>query len=79
MTRLRGHFDGRHIVLDEPLPPELRVNTTVEVVIPDAREQALRELETFLDSLWATPAPTVGGSRLWTREELHERGCTNLP
>jgi hypothetical protein len=73
--RLRGHFDGRNIVLDQPVPPELKPNTPVDVLTLDAREEALREMEAFFKELWTRPA-TVGTSstRRWTREELHDRG-----
>lgn len=30
---LKAHFDGKHIVLDEPAPAELAANTPVTVVI----------------------------------------------
>lgn len=32
ITILKGHFDGKRIVLDEPPPPELTADTRVEVV-----------------------------------------------
>ena len=40
MTILQGHFDGRHVVLDEPVPPEFQTPTPVQVVFGqnDARE-----------------------------------------
>lgn len=39
MTILKAHFDGKHVVLDETAPPELKPNTQVSVVISngDAR------------------------------------------
>lgn len=33
MTVLKAHFDGRHIVLDEPAPPDLRPNSPVSEVV----------------------------------------------
>ena len=77
MTRLRGHFNGQTVVLDEPAPPELTPNTAVEVVIPEkTREQALRELLAFLDEWWARPLPPdfKPAGRQWKREDLYERG-----
>jgi hypothetical protein len=77
VLRLRGHFDGHTIVLDESPPPELKPNTPVEIVIPDGtREQALRELNNYLDALWAkaNPSSSQTSSRRWKREELYERG-----
>ena len=44
MTRLRGHFDGTHIVLDQPPPAELRPNTSVEILVSDQREKELQAL-----------------------------------
>jgi hypothetical protein len=32
---LKAHFDGKQIVLDEPLPPGLAPNTPVQVVFPN--------------------------------------------
>jgi hypothetical protein len=74
--RLRGHFNGTDVVLDEPVPPELKPNTPVEVVIPESREQALRDLNAFLNDLWSRPLPkgTQPSSPRWKREDLYERG-----
>jgi hypothetical protein len=33
MTILKAHFDGRHVVLDEPAPPDLKPNAPVSVVV----------------------------------------------
>jgi hypothetical protein len=76
MTRLRGHFDGRSVVLDEPAPAELRVNTPVEIVISSDRDQALREFEAFSREFWSRPLPgeTPSSGRSWRREDLYERG-----
>lgn len=48
MTIIKGHFDGRHVVPDEPVPPEFQSPTPVEVVFgrDDARD-ALAELVEF--------------------------------
>ena len=32
--RLRGHFNGQQIVLDQPVPPELKPNTPVQIMPP---------------------------------------------
>ncbi len=32
MTVIRGHFGGRHVILDEPAPPDMAANTPVTVV-----------------------------------------------
>jgi hypothetical protein len=76
MIRLRGHFNGQHVVLDQPTPEELEANTPVEVVILESRERALSEMEAFLDEFWARPMPPgiqVPAKR-WRREDLYERG-----
>lgn len=80
MMVLRGRFDGRGIVLDEPPPAELQPDTSVEIVVVESREQALRKFLGFLDELEAQakdvpPHPTGRG---WTREELYERGGKRL-
>ncbi|MBY0522859.1 MAG: hypothetical protein K2R98_05655 [Gemmataceae bacterium] len=74
--RLRGHFDGQQIVLDQPVPSGLKVNTPVEVVILDTREQALQEMQAFLKEFWARPLLATGpkAGRHWGREDLYERG-----
>jgi hypothetical protein len=81
MVRLRGHFDGNRVVLDEPAPEELKPNTPVEILVLDAREQALAEMQAFLKDLWSQPLPTgvQPAGRRWTREELYERGRHDLP
>ena len=53
MTRLRGHFNGSHVVLDEPPPPELKVDTIVEVVLPDERAKALEECHKKIVEIYA--------------------------
>lgn len=35
MTTLNGHFDGKRIVLDEPIPEGTPANARVRVVIED--------------------------------------------
>jgi hypothetical protein len=76
MTRLRGHFDGKIVVLDEPVPAALSPNTYVEVVIPEPRDLALREFESFSREFWARPLPegVQRSRRSWRREDLYERG-----
>jgi hypothetical protein len=81
MTRLRGHFDGKTIVLDEPVPPLVPANTFVEIVIPDSRDLALREFENFSQEFWSRqlPAGFEPTPRSWRREDLYERGSHTLP
>ena len=76
MTRLRGHFDGRSVVLDEPAPAELRVNAPVEIVIPSDRDRALCEFEAYSHEFWSRPLPSGSplSGRSWRREDLYERG-----
>jgi len=78
MTRLRGHFDGQGIVVDQPLPVGLERDTPVEIVVPDGREQLLKEFFAYLQELWSRPLPfepkPVEKERRWKREELYERG-----
>jgi len=75
MIRLRGHFDGTQIVLDEPVPQGLRPDTPVEISVPDQRDLALRAWRAFSQAFWLRPLPPefepVG--RTWKREDLYER------
>jgi hypothetical protein len=57
MTRLRGHFDGRSIVLDEPVPVDLRADTPVEILVASDRDQALREFEAYSRDFWSKSLP----------------------
>jgi hypothetical protein len=81
VIRLRGHFDGRQVVLDQAPPAGLRPDTPVEVIVLTDREQALRDLTDFLNDLWKQPgaasSPPAQGRR-WKREELYERGGQSL-
>jgi hypothetical protein len=81
VVRLRGHFDGNKVVLDEPAPELLKPNTPVEIVVLDDREKALAEMQAFLKDLWSKPLPPgiKPAERRWTREELYERGSHDLP
>lgn len=76
MTRLRAHFDGQHVVLDEPAPKNLRADTPIEVVIPDGREAALQKWQACSDEFWGRPLPPKvrSAGRTWKREDLYERG-----
>jgi len=80
MIRLRGHFEGTHIVLDEPLPDGVAPQTPVEVSIPEERELALREWQAFSQALWSQPLPPgfqrIG--RMWKREDLYERSGRDI-
>jgi hypothetical protein len=75
MTRLRGHFDGQHIVLDEPPPAELTLNTPVEVIVTKSREELIREHEAFVQAMWERPLPPdfKPAGRQWNREDTYER------
>jgi len=65
MMRLRGHFDGRHVVLDQPVPSELKANTAVEVLVADAREQALRERSRACCSIVSDRERSLSCAALW--------------
>ncbi len=38
MKHVAAHYDGKKVVLDEPV--ELEANTPLEVVIPDSKEES---------------------------------------
>lgn len=59
VIRLRGHFNGQHIVLDQPAPVDLKRATLVEIVVVESRDAALCELKTLLAALWQRPARGV--------------------
>ncbi len=78
-TNLRGHFDGTHVVLDDPPPPELKPNTPVQVRLLTEREEAHRAMTEFLNELWAKNSPVVSQGRIWKREDLYDRGRKDIP
>ena len=41
MTIINGHFDGKRVVLDEPVPPDIHTDTPVRVVFDNGE---LRDL-----------------------------------
>ncbi len=45
MTVLNAHFDGKQIVLDEPMPEAIPVNAKVRVIVDDAGTSAPRSLQ----------------------------------
>ena len=45
MTVLNAHFDGKRIVLDEPLPQELPINAKVHVIVGDGGSSKPRSLQ----------------------------------
>jgi hypothetical protein len=75
MIRLRGHFDGIQIVLDDPVPENVRADTPVEITIPEERELALSEWRAFSQEFWSRPLPPdfQPTGRDWRREHLYER------
>jgi hypothetical protein len=75
MARLNGRFDGKVVVLEQPLPAGLKPNTSVDVLVADERENALKDLTDFLTMLWQRPVPpgTQVSPQRWPREELHDR------
>lgn len=76
MWKLRAHYDGQQVVLDDPPPSCLQPNTSVEVLITDRRESVLAEWEACSREFWSRPLPPGFQpiSRTWRREDLHERG-----
>ncbi len=41
---LKGHFDGRNIILDEPMPVGVAANTPVRIVIENGRQDSLFDM-----------------------------------
>lgn len=75
VTRLRGHFNGQTIELDEPPPSELKPNTPVEILVEETREQVLRDFIAFLRTRRKrSTGPSQSTGRRWKGEELYERG-----
>jgi hypothetical protein len=75
MTRVNGIFDGKVVLLKQPVPAELKPNTAVEVLVPDERDKSIQEMLAFLKELWTRPVPegVQPVAKRWTREELHDR------
>ena len=84
MSRLTGRFDGRAVVLDNPLAVALPPETQVEVVIVRVpgdtwiriphearRQQALEEFRKASEEFWSRPLPPQA-SRTWKREDLYD-------
>jgi hypothetical protein len=45
MTILNAHFDGKNIVLDEPMPEEVPVNAKVRVIVEEpGKPRSLQEI-----------------------------------
>lgn len=45
MTVLNAHFDGKHIVLDEPMPQAVAANTKVRVIVDEpGKPRSLQEI-----------------------------------
>jgi hypothetical protein len=57
MRHVSAHYDGEKVVLDEPV--SLSVNTQVEVVIPDSKE----ELTTLRTDVFLASLPSL--TRIW--------------
>ena len=57
MRHISAHYDGEKVILDEPV--SLSVNTQVEVVIPDSKE----ELTTFRTDVFLASLPSL--TRIW--------------
>lgn len=47
VTTLKGHFDGKHVVLDEPPPPDLAPDTPVRVIVESEAPQPADERPLF--------------------------------
>lgn len=75
MTRLKGRFDGKVIVLEQPVPLTLKANTIVDVLVSDERENALAAMEEFMTELWQRPVPDSSqiAKHRFSREDLHDR------
>jgi hypothetical protein len=57
MRHISAHYDGEKVILDEPV--SLSVNTQVEVVIPDSKE----ELTTLRTDVFLASLPSL--TRIW--------------
>lgn len=45
MTILKGHFDGKQIVLDDPVPSTVPANTKVRVIVEEPGAASPRSLQ----------------------------------
>ena len=51
MLRVKGHFDGVNVMLDEPPPPQLVAGTPVVVVVADGPSDTRASPGPFFDEL----------------------------
>jgi hypothetical protein len=49
MTVLNAHFDGKQIVLDEPMPAAVPANTKVRVIVEENGASKPRSLQEIAD------------------------------
>lgn len=49
MTVLNAHFDGKEIVLDDPMPPAVPPNTKVRVIVEETGSSKPRSLQQIAD------------------------------
>lgn len=70
MVKLRGHFDGTRVLLDEPAPPQLVPGTPVEVVLTGCLDHPDDSRDSFFDELGRLTG-TVEGPADWSEEHDH--------
>lgn len=62
---LRGHFDGKHVVLDEPVPAEIPPQTPVKITFEG------EHAETVLDRIAKLAGPGHGLPRDYSEQHDH--------
>ncbi len=75
MLRLKGHFDGSAIVLDESVPAEVAMGTEVEVVFVEPRVESGGDGRSFWDSIEPLIGSIRGPSDLSEEHDYYAHGA----
>ncbi len=75
MVRLKGHFDGRQIVLDDSVPDGIREGASVDVVFVDAETKSADGCGSFLECLDALTGSIEGPGDLSEEHDHYAHGA----
>ena len=75
MVRLKGHFDGQQIVLDETVPAGIREGASVDVVFDDAETATSGAARSFVERVWPMMGKLSGPSDLSEEHDHYAHGA----
>ncbi len=75
MVRMKGHFDGANVTLDEPPPPQLSPGTPVVVVIDDGAGDGGAAASSFHDELERLSGSVRGPADLSEQHDHYTHGA----